>query len=93
MTRSLQLAIFALLMGAGVVLAAPAVTSHDNLPQLIAGRSAPTAKRPDFVLHVDSKSRCVWRVSTADGKRQGDRLPCAKGAKQGGSPKVATGQE
>lgn len=92
MTRSLHLAAVALLMGAGVVAAAPAVTSHGPLPQS-AVSSAPAAARPDFVLHVDSKSRCVWRVSTVDGKRHGDRLPCAKAAKQMTSRKTASAQE
>jgi hypothetical protein len=27
---------------------------------------------------VDRKSGCVWRVSTLDGTRNGDRLPCAR---------------
>jgi hypothetical protein len=89
MTRSLHLAIIALFMGAGVVFAAPAVTTHDSLPRSIADRSEPAAKRPEFVLHVDSKSRCVWRVSTVDGKREGGRLPCARETKQVSSRKIA----
>lgn len=93
MTRSLHLAAVALLMGAGVVVAAPAVTSHDPQPRSAAVSPASTEKRPDFVLHVDSKSRCVWRVSTVDGKRQGDRLPCAKAAKQTMSRKTASARE
>jgi hypothetical protein len=89
MTRSLHLAILALLLGAGVVFAAPAVTNQDRLPRSIADRSEAAARRPEFVLHVDSKSRCVWRVSTVDGKREGGRLPCARETKQVPSRKTA----
>jgi hypothetical protein len=92
MTRSLHLAILTLLMGAGVVFAAPAVTTHDGPPRLIADKAGPTAKRPEFVLHVDSKSRCVWRVSTLDGKREGGRLPCARETKQVSSRKAVARQ-
>jgi hypothetical protein len=77
MTRSLHLAILALLMGAGVVLAAPVVNRQANLP-LQAAKPVRAPSHSDFVFHVDSKSGCVWRVSTVDGSRNGDRLPCAK---------------
>lgn len=78
MTRSLHLALLALLLGAGVVFAAPVINDHQRLLRLVADKPAPRASRPDFVLHVDSKTGCVWRVSTADGKRHGDRLPCSR---------------
>jgi len=78
MTRSLHLAALALCMGAGVVVAAPVVTGPDRPMQPVVERSDSRASRPDFVLHVDRKTGCVWRVSTLDGSRNGDRLPCAR---------------
>jgi hypothetical protein len=78
MNRSLRLAALALFMGAGVVVAAPVVTSPGRPTQPLVDKSASRASHPDFVLHVDRKSGCVWRVSTLDGTRNGDRLPCAR---------------
>ncbi len=78
MTRPLRLALIMLLTGAGVVFAAPVVTNTGK------GQASKTEAlvrqtiRSGFVLHVDQKTGCVWRVSSETGKRHLDPLPCKR---------------
>ena len=38
-------------------------------------RRGPEAVRDDFILRVDARSGCVWRVSVATGRHEFDPLP------------------
>jgi hypothetical protein len=76
MARPLRLALVLLLMCAGVVLAAPVVTnSGQHQPSSVAMVAAKPVLN-DFILRVDSRSGCVWRVSVATGRRELDPLRC-----------------
>ncbi len=78
MARPLRLALILLLMCAGVVVAAPVVTNSDqHQPSLIAA-AAPKPVLNDFILQVDSKSGCVWRVWVDTGHRELDPFPCRR---------------
>ncbi|GEO14014.1 hypothetical protein [Microvirga aerophila] len=78
MTRPLRLALIMLLTGAGVVFAAPVVTNagKGHVSKVVA--PARQANPGGFVLHVDQKTGCVWRVSSETGKRNLDPLPCKR---------------
>jgi hypothetical protein len=78
MRRPLRLALIMLLMGAGVVIAAPAVTHSGKSALSEAAMPARQVASNEFVLHVDRKSGCVWRVSAETGRRNLDPLPCKR---------------
>jgi hypothetical protein len=40
--------------------------------------AAPKPVLNDFILQVDAKAGCVWRVSVATGWRELDPLPCRR---------------
>jgi len=67
-----------LLTGAGVVFAAPVVTNAGK--GQVSKAEAPVRQtiRSGFVLYVDQKTGCVWRVSSETGKRNLDALPCKR---------------
>lgn len=78
MARPLRLALVLLLLCAGAVVAAPILTNSDQrMPPSVAA-ATPKPVRTDFVLQVDAKSGCVWRVSVATGRRELDPLPCKR---------------
>ena len=78
MARPLRLALILLLMCAGLVVAAPVVTnSNQHQPSSVVG-AAPKPLLNDFILQVDSKAGCVWRVPVATGRRELDPLPCKR---------------
>ena len=78
MARPLRLALILLLMCAGVVVAAPVVTNPaQNQPSSVPA-AAPKPVLNDFILRVDSRSGCVWRVTVATGRRELDPLPCRR---------------
>jgi hypothetical protein len=78
MTRPLRLALIMLLMGAGVVIAAPVVTNTQKGQFFKAEDTARQAVRNEFVLHVDRTTGCVWRISAETGRRNLDPLPCKR---------------
>ncbi len=78
MARPLRLALILLLMCAGVVVAAPVVTNSDQHQPSLVAAAAPKPVLNDFILQVDSKAGCVWRVSVATGRRELDPLPCRR---------------
>ena len=78
MTRPLRLALSMLLTGAGVVFAAPVVTNAGKGQVSKVEAPVRQAIRSGFVLHVDQKTGCVWRVSSETGKRNLDPLPCKR---------------
>jgi hypothetical protein len=78
MARPLRLALILLLMCAGVVVAAPVMTNSDQHQPSLVTAVAPKPVLNDFILQVDSKAGCVWRVSVATGRRELDPLPCRR---------------
>ena len=78
MARPLRLALIPLLMCAGVVVAAPVLTNSDQHQASLVTAVAPKPVPDDFILRVDSKAGCVWRVSVATGRRELDPLPCRR---------------
>jgi hypothetical protein len=100
MARPLRLAVILLLMCAGAVVAAPGITNSNPTPRATIAVPVPKPVRDAFVLQVDQKSGCVWRVSLATGKRALDPLPCQrpkrelkKAERQAADPQVAIAQE
>ena len=78
MARPLRLALIPLLMCAGVVVAAPVLTNSDQHQASLVSAAAPKPVLNDFILQVDAKAGCVWRVSVATGRRELDPLPCRR---------------
>ncbi len=77
MARPLRLALIVLLIGAGVV-AAPIVTNSDQPKPSSVAAATPKPVLNDFILWVDARSGCVWRVSETTGQRELDPLPCKR---------------
>jgi len=78
MSRPFRLGLVLLLFGAGVVVAAPVIMNQPSEPLPSAAAVAPKPIRNEFILQVDSKSGCLWRVSVATGRRERDPLPCKR---------------
>ncbi len=78
MARPLRLALILLLMCAGVVVAAPIVTNSDQPKPSSVAAATPKPVLNDFILWVDARSGCVWRVSETTGQRELDPLPCKR---------------
>jgi len=70
MARLLRLAFIMLLLCAGVVVAAPVVMTSGDATKPPLDMPTPKPPRNEFVLHVDQRSGCVWRVSIETGKRE-----------------------
>lgn len=82
MTRPFRLALIMLLMCAGIVVAAPLVTKVNQSQPASITQPAPMLLPDDFVLHVDRRSGCVWRVSTTTGRRELASQPCKRAGQQ-----------
>jgi hypothetical protein len=78
MARPIRLALILLLLCAGVVVAAPIVTNSDQYQTSSIAVAAPKPVLNDFIIRVDSRSGCVWRVSVATGRRTLDPIPCRR---------------
>ena len=78
MARPLRLALIMLLTGAGVVIAAPVVTSTGRVKSPGIEAPAKPVVHSEYVFHVDQKSGCVWRIAVESGRRNLDTLPCKR---------------